>query len=177
MINKQDPVGSQRTVQSSKNKWKLCWRLTTLWLSCSVNPRTEYWIKKNPELHGIKHHCGINSLCLFKNCVGLPANCQTLGLTRYHLFPTFQLLDRSNIICCLPANLQSQADTNTISSIPANSVERWLYVTDWSGSNLHCITQQSAYPSVMISGLRGKVWQIRFLGRLRVALKTNGQQK
>lgn len=73
MINQQNPVGSQRTVQSSKNKWKLCWRLTTLWLSCSVNPRTEYWIKKTPELHGIKHHCGINSLCLFKNCVRLPA--------------------------------------------------------------------------------------------------------
>lgn len=62
--------------------------------------------EEKTELHGIKHHRSINSLCWFKNCAGLPVNWQTVGLTRYHLFTTLQLLDRSNIICCLLANLK-----------------------------------------------------------------------
>lgn len=106
MINQQDPAVSKLTVQSSKNKWKLCWRHTPLWQSSSVNPSTQYWVKTNPELHGIKHPCAINTLGWFKNCVGVSVDWQTLGLTRYHLSTTLQLLDRSNIIWRLPANLE-----------------------------------------------------------------------
>lgn len=100
-------------------------------------------------------------LCSFKNRVTLPVNWQTLDLARYHLFTPLQLLHRSNIICCFPDNF-TKVYTITVSSTPANSIERWLYVTDWSASNLHCTTQQSVYPSAMISGLRGKI--CHFLG-------------
>lgn len=174
MINQQNPVGSQRTVQSSKNKWKLCWRLTTLWLSCSVNSRTEYWIKKKKRAAWYKTPLWYKLTLLVQKLCWIACKLSDTGPNQVSSVPNVSAFRQ---IKCLPANLQSQADTNTISSVPANSIERWLYVTDWFGSNLHCITQQSAYPSVTISGLRGKVWQIRFLGRLRVALKTNGQQK
>lgn len=36
--------------------------------------------------------------------------------------------------------------------------------------------QQSAYPSVMISGFQGKVWQTGFLSQLKVAFKINEHQ-
>lgn len=98
------------------------------------------------------------------NQVSFIHNTSAFTQIKYHLSSPCQL------------RRKTQADTNTLSFALANSTERWFYVTDESGSNLHCMIQQSAYPSVMISGFQGKVWQTGFLSQLKVAFKINEQQ-